>query len=402
MDPILQEAKSIQEIIVNHRHYLHRHAELGMDLPVTKAYVIEQLTKMGYEPKEICPSGLVATVGKNKSGKTFLIRGDMDALPIKEESDLEFKSETNAMHACGHDTHTAMMLGAAQILKKHENEIEGLVKLMFQPGEEIVAGAKAMVAAGILENPKVDAAMMIHSMAGIPIPSGTLVFTGVNTSPSSADIFRIDVTGKGSHGAMANMGIDPLNVMAHIHTALQELNAREMPTTEMAILTIGQMHGGAAANVIPETAFMEGTVRTKKPEIRKQMLERLSAISENIATAFRAKAEVKILNGCPSVVVDQPLVKSTMAYAKEILGSEANVVYADDEPKANALGGGSEDFAFVSEKVPSIMVMLCLGSPEEGYLYPQHHPKIRFDESKLYLGSAAYAGIAMRWLRDNK
>jgi hippurate hydrolase len=147
---------------------------------------------------------------------------------------------------------------------------------------------------------------------------------------------------------------------------------------------------------------MEGTVRTKKPEIRKQMLERLSAISENIATAFRAKAEVKILNGCPSVVVDQPLVKSTMAYAKEILGSEANVVYADDEPKANALGGGSEDFAFVSEKVPSIMVMLCLGSPEEGYLYPQHHPKIRFDESKLYLGSAAYAGIAIRWLKDNK
>lgn len=401
MNPVMREAASMQEILVQHRRYLHRHAELGMDLPVTTAYVIEQLTKMGYEPQVICPSGIVALVGKKKTGKTFLLRADMDALPIKEESDLEFRSETDAMHACGHDTHTAMLLGAAQILKNHEDEIEGQVKLMFQPGEEVVGGAKIMVAAGVLENPKVDAAMMIHSAAGFPIPSGTLLFTGVATSPSSADVFRIEVTGKGCHGAMPNYGVDPLNVMAHIHIALQAISAREATPTEMAILTIGQMHGGHAPNVIPETSYMEGTIRTKKAEIRNFMKDRLVSIAQSVGIAFRAKVEVKFLSECPSVIVDPKLVDEGMVYAKEILEGVAPVVDGND-PRIAGLGGGSEDFAFVSEKVSSMLCMLSFGSPAEGYLYPQHHPKIRFDESKLSIGAAVYAGIAMKWLAGHK
>ena len=401
MDRFIQEAASIQEILVQHRRYIHRHAELGMDLLVTKAYVMEQLVKMGYEPREICPSGIVAVAGKNTSGKTFLIRGDMDALPIKEESDLEFKSETNAMHACGHDTHTAMLLGAAQILKNHENEIEGRVKLMFQPGEEILAGARAMVAAGVLENPKVDAAMMLHSAAGFPIPGGTLVFTGVHTSPSSADAFRIEVTGKGCHGAMPQVGVDPLNVMAHIHIALQAINAREAVPGELAILTVGQMHGGNAPNVLPETAYMEGTIRTKKPEVRAFVKERLVGIAQGIGATFRARVEVTFLTECPSVIVDPVLVGEGIAYAKEILAGVAPVLDGDD-PRMAALGGGSEDFAFVTEKVPGMVCMLSFGSPSEGYLYPQHHPKIRFDESKLSIGAAVYAGVAMKWLAAHK
>jgi hippurate hydrolase len=401
MDHIIQEAASIQDMIVQHRRYVHRHAELGMDLPVTKSYVIEQLVKMGYEPKEICPSGIVALAGRNRTGKTFLIRADMDALPIIEESDLEFKSETNAMHACGHDTHTAMLLGAARILKNHEDEIEGQIKLMFQPGEEVVGGAKAMIEAGVLENPKVDAAMMIHAATGFPIPSGTLLVAGEAMNPASADVFRIEVTGKGSHGAMPNMGVDPLNVMAHIHLAIQAINAREAVPAEMAIVTIGQMHGGNAPNVIPETAFMEGTIRTKKASIRDFIKERLVGIAENVGAAFRAQAQVKFLSGCPSFTVDPELTKHGLAYVRKILAGVVPVLDGSD-PKAANIGGGSEDFAFVSEKVPSMLCMLSFGSPAEGYLYPLHHPKARFDESKLYLGSAVYAGVAMNWLAEHR
>ena len=401
MDSIMQEALKLQNTLVGHRRYLHRHAELNMDLPLTKAYVVKQLQDMGYKPAEICPSGIVALVGKGRSGRTFLIRGDMDALPIKEVSDLEFASETDYMHACGHDTHTSMLLGAAKILKDHEDEIEGLVKLMFQPGEETLSGAAAMIEAGILENPKVDAAMMIHSASGFPIPAGTLLVGGESLSASSGDCFRIDIEGKGSHGAMPNMGVDPLNVMAHIHTGLQNINARETQPGELAIVTVGEMHGGSAPNIIPETAFMEGTIRTHSESVRAFTKERLVSISESIGTAFRAKVNAHYLYGCPSLKMNAQLAAEALKYAKEVFAGAATAM-GGDELEGSKLNTGSEDFAFVSQKVPSILCMLSLGSPEEGYQFRMHHPKVRFDDSKLYIGAAAYAGIAMKWLEAHK
>jgi hippurate hydrolase len=401
MDSIMQEALELQQTILQHRRYLHRHAELNMDLPVTKAYVLKQLRDMGYEPQEICQSGVVVLVGKNKTGKTILLRADMDALPIKEISDLEFKSETEAMHACGHDTHTAMLLGAAKILQDHEDEIQGQVKLMFQPGEETLSGAKAMIEAGVLENPKVDAAMMIHSAAGFPIPAGTFLVGGESLRPSSGDCFRIDIEGKGCHGAMPNLGVDPLNVAAHIHLGLQAINAREAQPGEIVIVTVGAMHGGNAPNVIPETAFMEGTIRTRAEGPRKFAMERLVSIAETIGMAFRAKVHAHFLYGTPSMATDSQLARDCLKYATETLKDVAPALNGDDVggPKLNA---GSEDFSFVSQKVPTVLCMLSLGSPEEGYPYSMHHPKAKFDDSKLFVGAAAYAGIAMKWLDEHR
>lgn len=396
---ILEESKKIEETIIKHRRYIHENAEISDQLPITTEYVITKLREMGYNPKEISKSAVVATVGK-KSGKTILLRADMDALPIVEESELEFKSKTEYMHACGHDMHTAMLLGAAEVLKKHEDEIEGQVKLMFQPAEETLLGAKAMVEAGVLENPKVDAAMMIHVFSGMPIPSGTIIVPDFGVLSAASDWFEIKVQGKGGHGAMPNDSIDPLNVISHIHLALQEINAREIAPGDRLALTVGQMHGGNTSNVIPDTGFLAGTLRTFNEETRNFVKKRMEEISEGIAHSFRAKATVSFSNGCPSAVINEKLRKQTLNYLIELLGQEK--VIEMEKVLDDAKMSGSEDFAFVSEKVPSIMLILGAGSSQKGYIYPQHHPKVRFDEDALAIGTSAYVNTAIKWLKDNK
>ena len=400
MKNILAEAKAIQEQIVKDRRYIHQNAELGHDLPITTAYVVERLRIMGYEPKVGDDSSVVALAGCKKPGKTFLLRGDMDALPILEEVNVEFKSQTPNMHACGHDTHAAMLLGAAQLLKNHEDEIEGCVKLMFQPAEERLSGAKSMIKGGVLENPKVDSAAMIHISSGSPVKSGTLIISDAGYASSSADAFRIDIQGKGGHGASPNSTVDPLNVAAHMHIALQEIIAREMPPTSTAIMTIGHMAGGVAANIIPDTAVIEGTIRAFDKEEREYMKKRVVEIAKGVATTFRAEAKVDFPIGCPSIYNDPKLHKQVLEINKELLGEEniASYYAISSSGKMN----GSEDFGFISELVPSVAMNLGAGSPEEGYLYPHHHPKVDFNEEVFYIGSAVYANTAIEWLKVNK
>lgn len=401
-----KEAQTLQDTIVENRRYLHTHPETGFDLKETLPYVKQELMKMGYEPKECGKAGLVALAGGKKPGKVFLIRGDMDALPIKEEADVEFSSKNGNMHACGHDMHTAMMLGAARLLKAHEEEIEGTIKLMFQPAEEIFEGSHDMIEAGLLENPKVDAALMIHVMAGMPFPAGTVIVSAPGVSAPAADYFEIKVQGKGCHGSMPNNGIDPLNAAAHILIGLQEIHARELAMSEQAVLTIGTMHAGTAANAIPDTAVMGGSIRTYDEETRTFMKQRMTEIAEGTAKAFRAEAEVTFGSGCPTLVNDKDLSKCAEQYVKELLGSNQAFSVAE----LNAMGGsqgtsksaGSEDFAYVSQEVPSIMLALAAGQPEKGYRYPQHHPMVKFDEAALTDGAAVYAYTAMRWLEEHK
>jgi len=276
---LLQEAKALSAELISHRRYLHRHAEVGHELSVTTAYVRARLIDMGYEPHACTPCGLVAIAGGQAPGKTFLLRADMDALPITEEGDLEYGSETPYMHACGHDLHTTMLLGAARLLKMHEGEIQGQVKLMFQPAEESLGGAQGMLEAGLLENPAVDAAMMIHVAAGMPIATGTIAIPRGGVVTAAYDRFDIKVQGVGTHGAMPHMGVDPLNVLCHIHIGLQEINAREIAPGENVALTVGQMHGGSAANIIPDTAFLSGTLRTFSKETRERAKARLVEIA---------------------------------------------------------------------------------------------------------------------------
>ena len=401
-----EEAQKLHEIIVSNRRYLHTHPETGFDLKETVSYVKKELEDMGYEPIECGKAGLIAVAGGKKPGKVFLIRGDMDALPIKEEADVDFASDSGRMHACGHDMHTAMLLGAARLLKMHEDEIEGTIKLMFQPAEEIFEGSHDMIEAGVLKNPDVDAALMIHVMAGMPFEAGTVIVSAPGVSAPAADYFDIKVQGKGCHGSMPNAGVDPLNVAAHILIALQEINARELAMSEQAVLTIGTMNAGVAANVIPDTVNMGGSIRTFDEETRAFIKERMVEISEGIAKSFRAEAEVIFGSGCPTLVNDKDLSMCAEKYVKELLGqrkafsvAQLNAMSGDSKSSKSA---GSEDFAYVSQEVPSIMLALAAGQPDKGYCYPQHHPMVKFDESALAGGSAVYAYTALRWLEEHK
>lgn len=403
---ILQEAAAYQEQLVQTRRYLHSHPETGFDLKNTTEYVRKELIAMGYEPVMCGKSGIIALAGKKKSGKVFLIRGDMDALPIKEESDVPFSSDNGKMHACGHDMHTTMMLGAARLLKSHEYEIEGTVKLMFQPAEEIFEGSDDMINAGVLNSPDVDAAMMIHVMAGLPIPAGTVISCDGGVSAPAADYFYIDIQGKGCHGSMPNNGVDPITIAAHIITGLSEINSRELGLSDDAVITIGTINAGNAANVIPNTAHMSGTIRTYDEETRSYIKQRVSDIASNIASAYRGSASVTYGSGCPCLLNNPDLATCSAKYLNELLGPSRTFTAA----QLNAMSGGgkaskstgSEDFAYVSQKVPSIMFALAAGTPQDGYCYPQHHPKVKFDEAILSEGSAVYAYTAMRWLEEHK
>ena len=404
-EELLQEAEGLADQLVKTRRYLHTHPGTGFDISETVSYVKQELINMGYEPQDCGKAGLVALAGGKKPGKVFLIRGDMDALPIKEEADVEFASDNGKMHACGHDLHTTMMLGAAKLLKEHEDEIEGTVKLMFQPAEEIFEGSHDMIEAGLLKNPNVDAALMIHVMAGLPVPAGTVIACDGGVSAPAADYFYIHVQGKGCHGSMPNNGVDPITVAAHIITGLQEIHARELSLSDEAVLTIGTIEGGKAANAIPDTVEMSGTIRTYDEETRDFIKNRLSEIVTGIATAFRATATVSFGSGCPTLFNNPDLAVCTAQYVKELLGPAK----AFTAGQLNSMSGGgqssksagSEDFAYVSQEVPSIMFALAAGHPDQGYCYPQHHPKVKFDEAALAQGSAIYAYTAMRWLSEH-
>lgn len=398
-EQILREAKALQEEIKSHRLWLHTHAETGFDLTETKPYVKSTLTEMGYTVQECGKAGLVTTVGK-PGGKVLLLRADMDALPIAEEADVDFACKNGRMHACGHDMHTAMLLGAAKILKAHESELDGMVKLMFQPAEEIFEGSKDMIVSGVLENPRPDAALMIHVAAGMPLPAGTVVVSAPGVSAPAADYFTIRVHGKGCHGSAPQNGIDPLTAAAHILIALQEIHARELSASDEAVLTIGTFHAGEAGNVIPDTATMGGTIRTYDEKTRAYLKERMTAIAQSIAEAFRASAEVSFGSGCPTLVNDKDLSEKVTGYLKGLLGASHAFTTAELNGGKPARGGGSEDFAYVSHEVPSLMLALAAGEPSKGYVYPQHHPKVKFDESVLSTGAAVFVDCALQYLRE--
>ncbi len=401
-ETFLREAKQLGDEILRARRRLHQNAEVGFELEQTIAFVKDELTAMGLQPVDCGKAGVVALVGGKQPGKVFLLRADMDALPIREEADVPFAAVNGHMHACGHDMHTAMLLGAARLLKAHEDEIVGTVKLMFQPAEESFEGSRDMIAAGLLEAPSVDAALMIHVMAGMPFPAGTVLVSAPGVSAPAADYFEIRVQGQGCHGSMPNTGVDPLSAAAHILIGLQELHARELAMGERAVLTIGTLHAGTAANAIPDTAVMGGSLRTFDEETRTLIKSRMTDISRGIAAAFRAEASVTFGSGCPTLVNDADLADCVAQYVKELL-PQGKALSVSELP---ATGGGSktagsEDFAYVSQKVPSIMLALAAGQPERGYCYPQHHPMVTFDESVLADGSAVYAYTALRWLENH-
>ena len=393
---MLKEATDIQEQIKTDYEHLHACPEVGFELTKTRAYVKKRLLEMGYQPMDCGKSGIVAIAGNADTGKSFLLRADMDALHIKEEADVSFRSTNGNMHACGHDAHTAMLLGAAKIIKYHEQELGGLVKFMFQPAEEILEGARDMIAKGVLGQPKVDGAMMVHVMTGVPLKTGTIVVSAPGVSAPAADFFEIKIKGKGCHGSMPHMGVDPLTAGAHIIIALQEIQAREMSVFNKGALTIGALEGADVANAIPDAVTLKGSMRAFDENVRNHMKKRLTEIVENVARAFRAEAVVTYTSGAPTLVNDKELSEKTGIWLKETLGEEM-VIRSQDMPGQS--GGGSEDFAYVSHEVPSIMVALAAGDSRDGYERPLHHPQMRLDTKAFVYGAAALAEVAMRHVK---
>lgn len=383
-DQLLSEAENMQEELTAWRRALHRIPEIGLKLPQTVEFVKMKLTEkdIPFQVYEEC-SCITAELGKG--GKCFMLRSDMDGLPMQEMSGEAFASENGCMHACGHDLHTTILLGAAKLLKEHEEELAGTVKLLFQSGEETFSGAGAAIAAGVMENPAVDAAFAMHVASIVP---NNVIFYG-SYPMASVYGFKIMLTGKGAHGSTPEQGVDPIIAGAHICIGLQELIAREVSSTQEAALTIGHFEAGSAANIIPETAVMEGTLRTFKPEIRELLIRRIREVTESIAAAYRTKVEWEVLSDVPAVTCDDRLNQEVLASIKAV-NDEVKLL-----PMYHVMG--SEDFAFFAERIPSSYMGLGAGV-EEGEKFGQHNPKVRFNERCLATGAAVYAKTAMDWL----
>lgn len=386
---LLEEGQSLANELSQWRQHLHSIPELGLTLPKTIEFVKSKLDEMGvnYTVHEDS-STIIALIGSG--GKCFMLRSDMDALPMKEETDESFASQNGCMHSCGHDLHTTILLGAAKLLKNNEDKLQGTVKLLFQSGEEVFTGAKAAIEAGVLENPKVEAGFAMHVASNI---ANNIIVYGPYPMASVYG-FKIILTGKGAHGSTPHLGIDPINTGVHIYLALQEILAREVSATEEAALTIGVFNGGTAANIIPERITLEGTLRTFNPEITEVLISRINEVVHSVAKTYRTTATIQTLSKVPSVSCDNALTSEAL---KSITGLDSNIKLF---PLYHVMG--SEDFAFFTEKIPCSY--LCLGSGVENKekWVGQHNPKVVFNEKCLPLGAAIYAKVAMDWLFIHK
>jgi hippurate hydrolase len=388
MKNIIKQIETDFEAMKENYIHLHSNAETGFQLQKTVEYVKKKLEEYGCEAHDCGNCGIITEIGDKSKGKTVLLRADMDALSIKEETELPFAAENGNMHACGHDMHTAMLLCAAKLLKMHESELCGSVFLMFQPAEETLSGAKDMIDAGVLDETRADAALMLHVFSGADIGVGKIVIPPGGVSAPAADHFEMKLKGKACHGAAPQNGRDALLTACHTAVALQGICARETSAREGAVLTVGSMRAGSAANAVAGEAVLSGTMRAFSAESRERLKKALADTVNGIADAFGTHAEVCFTGGCPALINDAALCEKLREYCTELLGAEA---VAD----AALLGGagGSEDFAYIAERVPAASLLLCAGANE----YPLHHPKVVFDESAVPTGAAVYAYAAMRW-----
>lgn len=383
-----QRALELKETTIAHRRYFHTNAEPGLNTPKACAYITKTLTEYGLSPVP-CGHGVTATVGSGSP--CLLLRADMDALPMPEESGEPFACPTGTeAHTCGHDLHSAMLLTAAKLLKEREAHLQGTVKFMFQPAEETFEGARDMIEHGILQNPDVDAAMALHVCSG-QMPLGLYMYNAASTMMASVDGFRIILRGKGAHGAYPQNAIDPINMAVHVYLGLEALIAREATPEKMCVLTVGKFQAGTAPNIIPEEAVLEGTLRTNDKDNRALLVRRIREVAEGVAKVYGGRAELEVLSAVPPLVCDRALTEEMVSYVPELGIPGAT-------PHAGIFASASEDFAVVADKVPSVFMHISAGFPDERGQYPAHNPKVLFNEDALPMGAAIYAGCAEKWL----
>jgi amidohydrolase len=396
----LDEAKELLPAAVTLRRRIHAKPELGLDLPLTTEAVLDGLRGLDVEiARSKRTSGLVVSLtgGKagSQSGRTILLRGDMDALPMPEETGLDFASEIpGRMHACGHDSHTAMLVQAVHLLHRHRDELPGTVKFMFQPGEEGHAGARHMIEEGLLDaDPKPDAAFALHIFPNFK--AGALA---CRPGPllAAVDTWTIKVKGKGGHGSMPHLAVDPVPVACEIALALHAMVTRRSNVFDPIVLTLGKISGGTASNIIPETVDMLGTLRTISEGARENAHEGIRRVASNIAAAHMCEAAVEIRRGYPVTVNDPEFADFARGVTVDLLG-------ADNYIPMPAPFMGAEDFSYVLQRMPGCMMFL--GVMPEGHSGHDHIPSCHsnhmvINEDAMAVGIAMHAAVAHRFLTE--
>ena len=376
MNP-LEEALKIKDQIIAWRRDFHMYPELGYEEERTSKIVEEHLREWGYIIKRV-GTGIIADIGEGE--KTIALRADMDALPVQEENDVPYKSKIpGKMHACGHDAHTAMLLGAAKIIAEHRDELPNRVRLIFQPAEEGGNGALKMIEGGALEG--VNAIFGLH--VWMELPSGVV---GIREGPFMAGVgrFDIEIVGKGGHGASPHETIDPIPIAAQAVLAFQTIISRNLNPLESGVVSVGSIKAGEAFNVIPERVYMNGTYRFFTPETKSLVEKRIEEILKGITLANNASYKLKIEEVGPPTINNPQMASLAKRVAQNL---ELKV---EEVPKTM----GAEDFAFYLQKVPGAFIALGIRNEEKGIVYPHHHPKFNVDEDVLHLGTALEVGLA--------
>lgn len=381
--PGTQVPAELSQQVIQWRRHLHRHPELSFQEHHTAQFVEEELRRLPHlSVSRPTPTSVLAVLkGQAGPGKTVLLRADMDALPIQEETGLEFTSQNQGvMHACGHDGHTAMLLGAARMLSAHPETLNGEVRFIFQHAEELPpGGAQQLVDAGLMDG--VDTVMGIHLMS--PVPTGVVVVKG-GPLMAAADRFSLKIQGKGGHGAMPNQTIDPVVIAAQIILAFQTIVSRTLDPMDTAVVTVATLEGGQAMNVIPDTVTLGGTVRTFNPEVRTLIPERMEAIAKGITQAHGATYQFDYIQGYRATTNDPEVAAKLQEMVRQVL-PEAQLL-----TNPNPLMG-SEDFSAYMTKAPGTFVLIGAGGPDAA---PHHHPKFDLDERALEQGVKLYIGAA--------
>ncbi|WP_240762097.1 M20 metallopeptidase family protein [Paenibacillus thalictri] len=389
MESLLSKAGRLKEQLIEWRRDLHRHPELGFEEHRTSAFVKERLHAMGIsEIHTIAKTGVVALIRGNEDGPTVMLRADMDALPIQDEKTAGYASQVpGKAHLCGHDAHTTMLLGAAALLKER-GIARGSVKLIFQPAEEGLAGAKAMVADGVLEQPKVDAVIGLHVYPSLTV--GTIgICPGACTAFS--DRFDLVIHGKGGHAAHPHQTVDAIAVTAQVITALQHIASRMTDPLSPIVVTIGKITGGYTRNVIAPSVTLEATVRTLDRATQAAVPGLVERIVKGVCDSFGASYSLNYWNGYPSVVNDAALIPLLEQTVSDVLGST---------PLQLKPSMGGEDFAYYAEQVPGLFFRLGVRNEEKGFVHPLHHPLFDLDEEALPIGSAMLAQGALNYLQS--
>lgn len=390
---ILAEASKLRDKLTEWRRDFHQHPELGFEEIRTSGIVADHLEKLGLEVQRgIGKTGVVATLHGTEPGPTIALRADMDALPMDDQKQVPYRSQVpGKAHTCGHDAHTSILMGTAQFLTEKKIPFKGNIKFIFQPAEEGLAGAEAMIRDGVLENPKVDAIAGLHVFYGVPTGRVT-VTRGV--AMAAADMITIKIIGKGGHAAHPHRSIDSVSVTAEVLSALQHIVSRQTDPLESAVITIGQINGGSAHNIIAPEVVMHGTVRTLNEAIRKEMPARIERVIKGVTEALGATYEFEYVMGYPTVSNDDSMVDLMWDAATQVLGgSKAEL--------ANPSMGG-EDFAYYTHHVPGVFFRLGVGSDAKNIEYPHHHPLFDIDEDALPIGVAMLSQIALTYLEKKQ